>query len=208
MQDLRPEFFRRLDERNDALFYDAPRYESHFDAAGRAFVADANATLLRPGDRLLDLMAGVATHLNRDDARVTGLGLNAEELAENPHVHEAVVHDLNEHPTLPFRDGAFDAVTCTAAVHYMTRPLATFEEVARLVRPGGRFAVAYTERFYDAKAVLAWRASDDAAHERLVRAFFAASGAFAPPEVRRFESPDGARVTWMAALRLDPCHPV
>ena len=181
---------------------------THFDADGRAFVADANAGLVRPGGRVLDLMAGVATHLARDDVHVTGLGLNAEELALNPHVDDGVVHDLNVDPMLPFADGAFDTVTCTAAVHYMTRPLATFEEVARLVRPGGRFAVAYTERFYDTKAVLAWRASDDAAHERLVRAFFAASGAFAPPEVRRHESADGARVTWLAALRLDPCHPV
>lgn len=42
--------------------------------------------------------------------------------------------------TLPFADGAFDAVTFTYLVRYVEDPAATLRELARVVRPGGAIA--------------------------------------------------------------------
>jgi SAM-dependent methyltransferase len=41
---------------------------------------------------------------------------------------------------LPFRDGAFDAVTCRIAAHHFPDPPAFLDEVARVLAPGGVLA--------------------------------------------------------------------
>jgi SAM-dependent methyltransferase len=45
---------------------------------------------------------------------------------------------------LPFNNCAFDAVTCFAAVHLMSEPLAVLHEMVRVLAPGGRIAVMTT----------------------------------------------------------------
>jgi SAM-dependent methyltransferase len=110
-----------------------------------------------------------------------GLGLSGWELEANAALHERVLFDLNAGLALPFGAGAFDAVVCSAGVPYLTRPLETFTDVARVLRPGGVFATAFSTRMLPHKAVLVWRASDDAAHLRLVRHYFGASGGFRRP---------------------------
>ena len=42
---------------------------------------------------------------------------------------------------LPFRDGAFDAVCCFAALYFIEEPLDAVTEIARVLRPGGRVAL-------------------------------------------------------------------
>ena len=73
-----------------------------------------------------------------DFTEVAGLGLNAEELSANRRLSQRVVHDLNADPRLPFDTGRFDAAVCSVSVEYLTDPLAVFDEVARVLRPGGR----------------------------------------------------------------------
>ena len=45
------------------------------------------------------------------------------------------------HTPLPFADGSFDAVTCNSVVHHLADPLSAFNEMARVVRPGGAVLV-------------------------------------------------------------------
>ena len=47
-------------------------------------------------------------------------------------------HDLLV-STLPFADESFDDAVCCVSVDYLTRPVEVFAEVARVLRPGGRF---------------------------------------------------------------------
>ncbi len=42
---------------------------------------------------------------------------------------------------LPFRDGAFDAVCCFAALHLFEEPLTALDEMRRVLGPGGRIAL-------------------------------------------------------------------
>lgn len=46
-----------------------------------------------------------------------------------------------EATTLPFVDDAFDALCCFAALHMFPDPLASLDEIARVVKPGGRIAI-------------------------------------------------------------------
>src|SRR6185436_5801771 len=43
--------------------------------------------------------------------------------------------------TLPFRDGMFSLVTANMVLEHVRHPPPLFEEVARILRPGGRFIV-------------------------------------------------------------------
>ena len=201
MIDLYPEFFRRVDERPDALFYQTPRDCTHLDDAARRYLRELHQSLLPPRGALLDLMAGAETHLPDGPWTITGLGLNEAELQRNPRVDHAVLHDINRNEDLPFAEQTFTAAVCVASVQYMTRPSDTFPAVARCLEPGAPFVVSFSNRMFPTKAVLAWRASDDAAHVRLVRSYFARADAFDDAKVRRYvpTSGDPVYTVWARA---------
>jgi SAM-dependent methyltransferase len=148
--------YARLDERADRLFYLQPRRVQHLDAQVRGQITELYARRLRPGMRVLDLMSSWVSHLPEMDLEVTGLGLNAEELAQNPRLSGRTLHDLNEEPRLPYPDGHFDAVVCTASVEYLTRPLEVFREVRRVLRPGAPFVLTFSERWFPPKVIGVW----------------------------------------------------
>jgi SAM-dependent methyltransferase len=134
--------------------------------------------VLPPGGRLLDLMSSWRSHLP-DGLRpreVVGLGLNADEMADNPQLTRHVVHDVNHDPCLPFEDASFDGATCAVSIQYVTHPLALFREVRRVLRPGAPFVVAFSNRCFPTKAVAVWLDATDQQHVALVRAYFASSG--------------------------------
>jgi SAM-dependent methyltransferase len=108
--------------------------------------------------RVLDLMSSWVSHLPDApaDLAVTGLGMNAAELAANERLKARVVHDLNADPRLPFADAAFDLVICTASVEYLIRPQTVFTEVRRVLRPGGHFVVTFSDRWFPSKAIRVW----------------------------------------------------
>jgi SAM-dependent methyltransferase len=189
MTDLPPEFFRRQDEDDDALFYRRPRTAPHLDDGACRVVCALYGEILPSTGVVLDLMASVDSHLRDTPVGAVGLGLNREELTSNERLAEHVIHDLNQDDGLPFGERVFDGAVCTAAVQYLTRPCRTFAEVGRVLRPGAPFIVSFSVRMFPTKAVLAWRASDDAAHLRLVEHYFHASAAFGPV-ARRLHVPE------------------
>ncbi|MBE7163127.1 MAG: class I SAM-dependent methyltransferase [Williamsia herbipolensis] len=173
-------FFDRSDPRDDAVFYGPPRLVQHIDDAAVAAVSAYYDEVGVDGD-VLDLMSSWVSHLSTPPRHLTVLGMNNAELRANTWAHERVVHDLNADPTLPFADASFDTVVSTVSVDYLTRPVEVFREVARVLRPRGKFAVTFSNRCFPTKAVRGWLSTDDAGHVRIVRDYFAASGAFAEP---------------------------
>ena len=130
--------------------------------------------------RLLDLMSSWRSHLPpADGAReVVGLGLNADEMADNPQLTSHVVHDVNRDPRLPFGDASFDGATCAVSIQYVIHPVLLFREVRRVLRPGAPFLVSFSNRCFPTKAVAVWLGSTDQQHLTLVRAYFEAAGGF------------------------------
>lgn len=107
---------------------------------------------------------------------MTGLGMNADEMADNPQLSSFVLHDLNASPTLPFDDSSFAAAVCALSVQYLVRPIEVFSEVRRVLVAGGAFVVSFSNRCFPTKAVAAWLYGDDAQHRRLVRSYFEGAG--------------------------------
>lgn len=201
MTELFPEFFRRQDERPDELFYRHPREASHIDEAARAAARSWYERLLPTGGRVLDLCAGLRSHLPEHLSHVVGVGLCRQELERNQRVDEALVHDLNVDPTLPLEDASLDGAVCTVSVQYLVQPVALFAEVGRVLRPGAPFVIAFSTRMFPTKAVLAWRASDDAAHHRLVREYLEHADVFDPGETLRHVPDEGDPLYAVVARR-------
>jgi SAM-dependent methyltransferase len=199
---LYPEFFQRLDERPDAVFYAEPRLATHLGAAASGAVRGLYDRLLKGGD-VLDLMASYRSHLPEGFLRVTGLGLNEVEMKGNPALTDYLIRDINQEPLLPFGDASFDGAVCTASVQYLTRPLEVFAEVGRCLKPGAPFVVSYSSRMFPTKAVLAWRGSDEAAHIRLVEHYFRASGGFGQVATEDLSAPGGEPLYASWGIRQD-----
>lgn len=175
---LPPEFFRRQDPSHDGLFYAFPRKVVHIDEDAIAALSGAFLDLLPAGGVYLDLMSSWRSHYPAElrPARVVGLGMNAEEMQDNPQLDKFIVHDLNANPRLPYEDNLFDAVTCTVSVQYLTDPVAVFKDVNRVLKPGGIFVVSFSNRCFPTKAVAVWGATTDEQHLALVGRYFDLSG--------------------------------
>lgn len=178
--ELKPEYFEREDESVDANFYTQPRFVNHIDDAAIAALRDFYRKALPPGGDILDLMSSWVSHLPADGeyASVTGLGMNAEELAANPRLGAHVVHDLNRDAKLPFDDASFDGAFINVSIQYLTHPVEVFTDMARVLRPGAPFAVAYSNRCFPTKAVALWRMFGDREHADLIALYFRLSGGF------------------------------
>lgn len=177
---LQPGFFRRLDDFDDELFYLAPRFVVHIDAAAIRTVGEIYLSRLPRGGVILDLMSSWRSHLPPElqSARVVGLGLNRSEMADNPALTEIVTHNLNRTPQLPFDDGSFDGAVLTVSVQYLIHPLEVFAEVGRVLRPAAPFIVTFSNRMFPTKAVAIWVNASEQQRVDLVAEYFTRSAAF------------------------------
>jgi SAM-dependent methyltransferase len=173
--------FTREDETDDAIFYETDRFVSHLDAEARRTIERLVGTLIVEQDAsILDLMAGWDSHIPKPvkPARVVGLGLNENELKQNPALSAHVIHDLNKEPRMPFGDDTFDVVINTVSVDYMTKPVDVFQDVGRVLKPGGLFLVVFSNRLFPQKAVRVWREAGEDERVLLVEELFERAGAF------------------------------
>lgn len=177
---LRPEFFARQDESDDALFYREPRLVTHIDDEAISALTAFYRQVIPDGALVLDLMTSWVSHLpaGKPPAGVAGLGMNLVELEHNPVLTERVVQDLNRQPALPWADETFDAAIVTVSVQYLTRPQEVFAEVGRVLKPGAPFAVSYSNRCFPTKAVAIWRSLGPRDHAELIGLYFRLSGRF------------------------------
>jgi len=107
---------------------------------------------LGPGDVVLDVACGPGNFAREfartvdDEGLVVGVDASrsmlqrgAAALGESKLENLALIR--GNATELPFRDGAFDAVCCFAALHLFADPLAGLDEMQRVLRRGGRIAL-------------------------------------------------------------------
>lgn len=189
---LSPAAYTREDESPDDHFYSFPRRVVHIDDGAIAALGLLYADVLPSRGRLLDLMSSWRSHLlpGFNAREVVGLGMNAEEMADNPQLASHVVHDVNRDPRLPFGSGEFDGAMCAVSIQYVLHPLLLFREVRRVLRPGSPFVVSFSNRCFPTKAVAVWLDSTDQHHMMLVRSYFEAAGGWKDATVED-RSPSG-----------------
>lgn len=70
--------------------------------------------------------------------RVIGIDFDLASLRQHPHLRHRIRGDINR---LPFANGSFDLVTANMVVEHLTNPKTFFQDVQRVLRPGGTFIV-------------------------------------------------------------------
>jgi Methyltransferase domain len=178
ISDGNPILFGKDDATPDSLFYTSPRKVVHIDNGAIAAVTQLYRELLPPGGAILDLMSSWRSHLPPEVAytRVAGLGMNVEEMRDNPQLTEFLVHDLNENTQLPYGEWEFDAACCCVSVQYLQRPIDVFAGMRRVLKPGAPFVLSFSNRCFPTKAVKLWLQSDDAGHMQLVKRYLELAG--------------------------------
>ena len=172
--------FQRQDVRSDLLYYQKPRLVQHIDSQAIQVVKNLYGELVNDGMKVLDLMSSWKSHLPEDLRlnKLSGLGLNDEELAKNVDLTDWIVHDLNENPKLPYKTGSYDAAICTVSIEYLIDPETVFKEIGRILRPGGLFVVTFSNRWFPEKVINIWNDLHEFERMGLVMEYFQKSKIF------------------------------
>jgi SAM-dependent methyltransferase len=207
---LNPAQRTKLDDTDDTLFYDYPRFVTHVDEGFIQQLTDLYRERLQPNTRILDMMSSWVSHLpeEMEFAHVEGHGLNAEELARNPRLNHYFVQNLNQNPKLPLDDQSFDAVLNTVSVQYIQYPEAIFSEIHRILKPGGVAIVSFSNRMFYQKAIQVWREGTEASRVELVKQYFQLVPGFSQPEVIVHQSQAPAIFQWLGGSGGDPFYAV
>lgn len=130
------------------------RWAAIYDGVWRGYIDRTLGVLeawaaLRPGERVLDVGCGTGAFEARIAAsgagnELVGIDLSAQmldrardKLAGRP---QATFQRADAH-ALPFDDDRFDVAVSASAFHYFADPGQVLTEIARVVRPGGRFVL-------------------------------------------------------------------
>jgi ubiquinone/menaquinone biosynthesis C-methylase UbiE len=108
------------------------------------------------GSRLLDLGCGPGP-LTRDLAKMgyLGVGLDAStamiefstEQAKKEGISDLWTYKLGDVEAVPFPDDSFDAAVCSGVIDYLPSDERVIAEAARVLKPGGRFVLCFTNKF-------------------------------------------------------------
>lgn len=170
--------FAKQDGSDDADFYAAPRFVTHIDDGAIAALTSFYRRALTEGAVILDLMSSWISHLPEDVpfADVIGHGMNADELRNNPRFQRWFVQDLNRDVHLPLAAQSVDAVLIAVSIQYLEKPIAVLKECARVLRPGGRIIISFSNRCFPTKAVAIWLALGHEDHARLIELYLEHAG--------------------------------
>ncbi|KAL7543387.1 hypothetical protein ACHAXR_013342 [Thalassiosira sp. AJA248-18] len=170
----------RLDNSEDSVFYYEPRFVTHIDEGAISsltkFYQQEFTSLNKDSLDVLDLCSSWISHLPEEDikyGKVVGVGMNERELASNKQLNDFVVQDLNENPIMSqFEDNSFDVICNVVSVDYLTKPLEMFQEMHRILRPGGISLMSFSNRCFPTKAIAMWLQADDIGRLTIVGSYY------------------------------------
>ncbi|MDJ0742584.1 MAG: class I SAM-dependent methyltransferase [Xenococcaceae cyanobacterium MO_167.B27] len=207
---LRPEHRNKLDETDDTDFYSIPRFVTHVDEGFIDQLTQLYREELTPNTRILDLMSSWVSHLPDDMEfdHVQGHGMNHEELAKNPQLDGYFLQNLNKNPQLPLKENDFDAVLITVSVQYLQYPEAVFAEIYRILKPGGKVIVSFSNRMFYQKAIALWRDNSETGRVELVKKYFQALPGFSTPKIVAHQSSVPEFLQMLGLAGADPFYAV
>lgn len=175
--------FQRIDEDDDSEFYTKPRMIHHIDewavmSLRNYYESELSSLSIKTKTiKILDLCSSWTSHFdlkNKNSREVIGIGMNEEELKVNEELKNYYVQDLNKNPSfsLLFKsssasstetdsketvvENSFDVITMALSVDYLTRPKEVFQEINRLLKPGGVVLIPVSNRYFRKKAIKKW----------------------------------------------------
>lgn len=120
-------------------------YDRISDSIADAISHTVNRVWPVAGERFLDVATGTgwaARQIAKRGATVTGIDFGAGVIDAAKQLSSGIDLRVGDAEALEFEDGTFDAVTSTFGVMFVSNPEAAAAELARVVRRGGRLALA------------------------------------------------------------------
>ncbi|KAA6429290.1 MAG: ubiquinone menaquinone biosynthesis methyltransferase [Trebouxia sp. A1-2] len=165
-----PEEFQRYDETPDTSFYSQPRFVTHIDDGAIAALTKYYSQVLPPSGTedaaILDMCSSWVSHYPK------GYKLARIAARAQPSVTDFTVRDLNKEPKLPYEGNTFDVITNVVSVDYLNRPLEIFQEMHRVLKPGGLALMSFSNRCFPTKAIAVWTQTGDVDHAWIIGSYF------------------------------------
>lgn len=131
-----------------------PRLDAHAINQIKAFYSEQ----LSKNSKVLDLMSDQSSYFADDfqTGLVVGIGENEKELASNEKLDTYNVQNINEDVILPYEAHYFDDAICTLSIEYLIDPLEMMYEIYRVVKPGGKFIIVFSDNPAAPKSISLW----------------------------------------------------
>ena len=111
--------------------------------------------IVTEGDKILNLMCGEEAFIQS----YLGLDIVEKSLRKNDGIYNGMVHDINcpevSYP-IPIRDSEFGMVLLISGIAYIREPRKVFRDVNRVLKPRGRFAIAFGNAYSPSKVTINW----------------------------------------------------
>lgn len=192
--------FVRIDSLNDGAFYAFPRLVYHIDEPAVCALTQHYRRSIDKNSDLLDICSSWASHypteFDETMNSVKATGMNPVELFFNDQLTNGfVVADLNgsglinqpgdgtggANVFLEYDDESVDVITCALSIDYIIDPVKILRGCNRLLRPGGKVILSFSNRCFGTKAIRLWRVTGINFHVELVNAFFKYAGNYETP---------------------------
>lgn len=185
-----PSELGRIDSSPDGIFYSLPRPVYHMDEPAVAALTQYYRHNIPANSDILDICSSWVSHFPLEFPEtmksIAATGMNAMELSWNDQLTAGyTVTDLNQQKpgtltALPYDNESFDVITCACSFDYLIKPVEVLRECHRVLRPGGRVIISFSNRCFIQKAVRLWRIHNSAVHLELLNGYFQYAGGFQP----------------------------
>tara|TARA_Y100001968_G_scaffold31865_1_gene24524 strand:- start:28836 stop:29486 length:651 start_codon:yes stop_codon:yes gene_type:complete len=170
----------KIDNSDDFLFYQNPRYVHHLGSSFRRRLTRLYSKYLLENHIILDLMSSWVSHLPHDVKyqKVIGHGLNESELIANKILDQFFIQDLNKKQNLPFEDSSIDTCLIVAGWQYLQYPEKISTELSRIIKSNSLLIISFTNRAFWTKAPNIWTNSTEDGRVEYVKKVISDKGWF------------------------------
>ena len=169
---------KKLDESDDSNFYAIPKFVYHLDSNFRNYLTKLYEKEIKDSSNILDLMSSWDSYIPKgiNPKKIVGHGLNKEELTRNKALDEFWTQNFNLNQTLPLADESFDYCLMVAAWQYLQYPEKISQEISRVLNPGGKLLISFSNRAFWSKAPNIWTQSTEEERLNYVRNVIRSNG--------------------------------
>ena len=168
----------KIDDSDDQIFYQNPRYVNHLSFSFRNRLTNLYSKYLYSNNVILDLMSSWVSHLptNTKYKKIIGHGMNESELRANKRLDSFWVQNLNKIQILPIEDSSVDTGLIVAGWQYLQYPEKISLELSRIIKKDSLLIISFSNRAFWTKSPNIWTNSSEEGRIEYVKKVISSNG--------------------------------